>query len=92
MMKYEKAQSILPKDIVEIIQQYVDGGYLYIPRKCENRKAWGENTGVKKDLFVRNKEIYESYERGASIKSLAEKYYLTEHSIRRIIREIKKKI
>ncbi|MCH5139151.1 DNA-binding response regulator, partial [Clostridiaceae bacterium UIB06] len=30
-MRYEKAQNILPQDVIELIQQYVDGGYLYIP-------------------------------------------------------------
>ncbi|WP_394855013.1 CD3324 family protein [Clostridium lamae] len=89
-MKYEKAQDILPNYIVEIIQQYIDGGYLYIPRKCENRKAWGENNGVKDDLMNRNREIYNSFQKGTSIKSLAEKYYLVEHTIRKIIREVKK--
>ena len=34
-MKYSNAHSILPVDIVKIIQQYVDGEYLYIPRKEE---------------------------------------------------------
>ncbi len=32
-MKYEKAQNILPEDVIELIQEYIDGGYLYIPRK-----------------------------------------------------------
>ncbi len=91
-MKYEKAQNILPEDVVELIQQYIDGGYLYIPRKCENRKAWGENSGIKNELKDRNVEIFNSYKKGSSIKILAEKYYLTEQTIRRIIREEKKKI
>ena len=37
-MKYEKAQNLLPKDIVELLQQYADGKYIYIPRKAENKK------------------------------------------------------
>ncbi len=90
-MKYEKAQNVLPEYVVEMIQQYIDGGYLYIPRKCENKKAWGENSGIKEDLMNRNEEIYNSFQNGASIKSLAKSYYLTEHTIRRIIREVKKK-
>ncbi|WML33646.1 CD3324 family protein [Clostridium sp. OS1-26] len=91
-MKHEKAQNILPEDVVELIQQYIDGGYLYIPRKCENKKAWGENSGIKNELKDRNIEIFNSYKTGSSIKMLAEKYYLTEQTIRRIIREEKKKI
>lgn len=89
-MKYEKAQDILPGYVIEIIQQYTDGSYLYVPRKSENRKAWGENNGTRNDLMIRNKEIYNSFQKGTSIKSLTEKYYLTEHTIRKIIRELKK--
>ena len=50
-MKYKNAQKILPKEIIKIIQQYVDGNYLYIPRKDENRKSWGENSGFKNELI-----------------------------------------
>ncbi|WP_326514321.1 CD3324 family protein [Clostridium intestinale] len=91
-MKYEKAQNILPEELVEIIQQYIDGSYLYIPRKVENKKAWGENSGVKRDLRDRNEEIFSFYNRGMSVRSLTEKYYLSEQTIRRIIREEKSNI
>ncbi len=75
-MKYGKADKVLPKYIIELIQQYIDGGYLYIPIKSKNRKAWGENSGTK-DLFKKRN------------KDLSAKYYLTEQSIRRIIRNEK---
>lgn len=39
-MRYQKANEILPKELVELIQSYMDGGYVYIPRKEENRKSW----------------------------------------------------
>ncbi|WBW97031.1 CD3324 family protein [Oceanirhabdus sp. W0125-5] len=88
-MKYEKADNILPKDVIELIQQYMDGGYLYIPTKAENKKAWGENSGTKDSLKKRNREIFNRYNDGISIKQLNKEYYLTEHSIRRIIRQEK---
>ncbi|AKA67911.1 CD3324 family protein [Clostridium scatologenes] len=88
-MKYKNAQNILPKEIIKIIQQYVDGSYLYIPRKDENRKNWGENSGFKNELVERNTQIYNSFNNGSSVKELANKYYLTQNSIRRIIREYK---
>ena len=90
-MKYEKAQNILPEDVIELIQQYIDGGYLYIPRKDDNKKAWGENSGTKDSLKERNREIFNKYNEGLSIKELNKQYYLTEHSIRRIIRQEKQK-
>jgi Mor family transcriptional regulator len=91
-MKYEKAQNILPQDIIELIQQYVDGGYLYIPRKCDTKKAWGENSGIKSSLKKRNIEIFNIYNQGVTVKELTERFYLTEHSIRRIIRQEKQTI
>lgn len=87
-MKYEKAQDILPSNIIEILQQYVEGGYIYIPKK--NKKSWGENTNTKRELKKRNKEIVIKYSSGKSVKDLAKEYYLTESSIRRIIRSLKK--
>ncbi|MCC0635071.1 MULTISPECIES: CD3324 family protein [unclassified Clostridioides] len=88
-MKYEKAQNILPEEILELIQEYTDGSYLYIPRKSENKKAWGENSGSRNILKERNREILDKYNKGISVKELTKDYYLTEHSIRRIIREEK---
>jgi Mor family transcriptional regulator len=88
-MKYLKAQNILNEEMVEAIQQHIDGVYLYIPRKGENKKPWGENSGIKQELYDRNRRIYNEFMTGISINSIAESYYLTEHSIRRIIKEIK---
>ena len=39
-MKYVKAIDVLPQEIIEIIQNYVDGEYLYIPRKNDNKKSY----------------------------------------------------
>lgn len=88
-MKYEKAQNILPEDVIELIQEYIDGGYLYIPRKSSNKKSWGESNGTKNDLKKRNVEIFNKYKEGISVKELTKHYYLTENSIRRIIRQEK---
>ncbi|GFZ30243.1 hypothetical protein CSC2_07690 [Clostridium zeae] len=89
-MRYEKAQNILPNSIIEQIQKYIDGGYIYIPRKDENKKAWGENTDTKKQLSDRDNEILYKYSSGVPVKCLAEQYFLTESSIRRIIRNKRK--
>ena len=89
-MKYAKANDVLPQEIIEIIQKYVDGKYIYIPRKNENHKSWGENSGIKKTLNVRNKDIYEKYLKGISINELAKEYFLSDKSIRRILSQQKK--
>lgn len=85
-MKYKKAQEILPDDIIERIQEYIDGEYLYIPRRKEKKKSWGENSGFLKELEVRNNNIFQKYKEGITVKELCEIYYLSEASIRRIIR------
>lgn len=84
-MKYKNAQEVLPENIIKLIQEYMDGEYLYIPRKTENKKSWGEKSGTLKELEKRNKEIFKSYIEGSSIKALAESYFLSEASIKRTV-------
>ncbi|MDU1602573.1 CD3324 family protein [Clostridium sp.] len=89
-MKYVKAQDVLPEELIELIQKYIDGNYLYIPRKDDNHKSWGENSGIKNILKIRNKEIYIKYNNGMSVDALSNEYYLSKKSIRRIISYEKK--
>lgn len=84
-MRYVKAKNILPNDIIQIIQEYIDGEYIYIPRKNGNEKAWGEKNGTRKNLEYRNNSIYNKYLSGIKVKELAQEYYLSENSIRRIV-------
>lgn len=91
MLKYKSAQNVLPQDVIEVIQKYIDGSYLYIPKKAGSKKAWGEQSGIRKSLKKRNMEIYRRYKQGVSIKELTCEFYLTEYSIRRIIRNEKQK-
>lgn len=90
-MSYASARDIFPEDILEIIQQYVDGEYIYIPKKEENKRPWGELTKSKVELQVRNKRIYKDYLSGLSMKSLSEIYYLSPKTIQRIIYQKKNK-
>lgn len=84
-MSYVKAVDVLPDEILSLIQNYVDGEYIYIPRKEDNKKSWGENTNSKKEIRMRNSNIYEDYKQGIKVKDLAEKYFLSEKSIQRIV-------
>lgn len=52
-MSYIKANDILPQELLEIIQSYIDGEYIYIPRKECNKKNWGENTETKREITIR---------------------------------------
>ena len=84
-MSYVKAVDVLPDEILELIQNYVDGEYIYIPRKEDNKKSWGENTEYRKEIEKRNSMIYEEYKTGVKVKVLAEQYFLSEKSIQRIV-------
>lgn len=88
-MGYRKAEEILPVEIIELIQQYVDGTGIYIPRKQENRQEWGAKTSYRCELRERNRVIYREYLSGVTVCDLAERYYLSEKSIQRIIRQEK---
>ncbi|MBU5593112.1 hypothetical protein KQI89_15290 [Clostridium sp. MSJ-4] len=89
-MKYINAKNVLPDEIIKIIQEYVNGEYLYIPIKNGEEKSWGEKSGARESLKRRNAEIYSRYNNGATVLDLAEEYYLSDKSIRRIIGAEKK--
>ena len=91
-MKYKKAQDVLPDDLLMKLQEFIDGVYLYIPRKDGNKKSWGDNTCLKKDLSERNKRIYEDFNNGMTIAQLSDKYYLVDNSIRRILRQYRESL
>ena len=38
-MSYKSATNVLPEDLLVVIQNYIDGAYIYIPRKQENKKS-----------------------------------------------------
>lgn len=86
-MSYHNAIDLLPKEIIEQVQKYTDGQTIYIPRKESNKKQWGENTDTKQMIGSRNRCIYLDFGNGMSVKQLAEKYFLVEKSIQRILRQ-----
>ena len=88
-MGYRKAEEILPSEVIELIQEYVDGTNIYIPRKQDHKRKWGSKTAYRRKLQKRNQSIYKDYQNGICIHELAERYYLSEKSIQRIIRQEK---
>lgn len=87
-MGYIRAEEILPIEVIELIQQYVDGENIYIPRKPAQRQAWGAGTQIKQELLRRDQQIYQDYLAGDTTLELAGKYYLSKKSIQRIIRKM----
>lgn len=88
-MKYIKAQDVLPEELVRLLQEYVNGEYLYVPCKDGEKKTWGEKSGSRDLLRKRNKEIYQKYREGRSAEDLSMEYFLSEQSIRRILSQVK---
>lgn len=84
-MSYTKAADVLPQELIDSIQHYIDGEYLYIPRKETNRKSWGENTKRKEETLLRNNEIYHRYSQGVTTCQLSQDFYLSQKSIQKII-------
>ena len=35
-MRYQNAAELLPAELLEALQGYLDGGYLYIPRRADS--------------------------------------------------------
>ena len=86
-MSYIKAEEILPEELIRKIQEYVDGVYIYIPRKPGTRHKWGQETSYKSELKDRNDRIRNDYAAGISVVILSRKYHLSEKSIRRILQK-----
>ena len=84
-MSYIKAEDVLPQELIETIQQYVDGKLIYIP--CKEKQEWGSATSAKVFFRERNEKIYEAYKSGMSVPNLARHFSLSEKSIQRILRD-----
>lgn len=84
-MKYVNAKTILPDDLVRELQNYIRGGYIYVPADRIQKKRWGEISGYRQELCQRNSKIISEYQKGVPVNLLAEKYCLSVYAIRKII-------
>ena len=84
-MKYVRIDRILPDDLVKEIQKYIQGEYIYIPSIPEKRKKWGEKSKSRDYLKDRNAKILKQYIGGQSISDLAEEFFLSHSSIKKIV-------
>ena len=86
-MSYLRAEEVLPKELIETIQQYVNGKAIYIP--SVGKRAWGSETDTKSYLQKRNRQIYEVYLKGSPAAEIAQRFSLSVKSIQRIIRKLR---
>lgn len=84
-MKYINAKAILPEVLIKELQKYIQAEYIYVPVKDEQHKSWGELSGYREKLKERNKMILTEYKQGTSMQELADRYYLSIYTIRKII-------
>ena len=84
-MRYKNATQHLPKELLEQVQQYADGEFLYIPRIKGAKREWGAKTATRRELMARNERIHKEYLAGESADALSRRYFLSVKSIQRII-------
>ncbi|MGE7826972.1 CD3324 family protein [Paenibacillus sp. NPDC093718] len=82
-MNYENASDIIPEKLLKEIQKYAAGKLLYIP--TEDKRAWGEKSGYRNQLQRRNIMIRNKYANGVTVSELADEYFLSLDSIKKII-------
>lgn len=82
-MKYENARDILPPVLLRQVQKYAGGKTIYVP--SISHASWGETSGYRRYLALRNREIRSRFGQGEAVDTLAEQYCLSPDSIRKII-------
>ncbi len=90
-MKYINAEEILPKELLNQIKRYAAGKLLYIPADTE-KKAWGEKSGARAGYSARNNAIKAGFSKGKAVEALANEYFLTPETIKKIVYAKEKKM
>ncbi|PWU66644.1 hypothetical protein DLJ74_19705 [Gracilibacillus dipsosauri] len=85
-----KAHEILPKELLDAIQEYIQGETIYIPKRANSYQKWGICSGSRQYLDKRNQEIRKAFRSGKSMEELARVYHLSTESIKKIIYAKKK--
>ncbi len=83
-MKYENAKDVLPAKLLEEVQKYAEGKVIYVPR-TEKGRGWGEASGYREKLNKRNAMICSRYSAGQSIMEIAEEFFLSPETIKKLV-------
>jgi Mor family transcriptional regulator len=84
-MKAAKANDLLPESLLREIQKYVQGESIYIPKPKSSYQKWGSRSGGRKKIQERNCTIKEAFKSGCGIDKLAEDYFLSPETIKKIV-------
>lgn len=85
VVSYTNADRILPRELLDAIQQYADGVYLYIPRKAEPETGLGRGHGLPQGAARPEQGAVRETSRRRSVHKLAEEYYLSAKTIYKIL-------
>lgn len=83
-MKYQNAKDYLSTELFDALQQQAGGRLLYVPTAGE-KKSWGEVSGERVKLRKRNAIICREHAEGLTAAQLADKWFLSIASIRKIL-------
>ena len=86
-MRYQRAEDVLPAELLALVQEYTDGVYLYIPRRADRRKHWGNSTRYQEELRQRNESIRFLHREGLNAEQLAVRFHLSVKTIQRVLRQ-----
>ncbi|GGG68799.1 CD3324 family protein [Paenibacillus radicis (ex Gao et al. 2016)] len=84
-MKYVNADMILPEPLLKEIQKYIHGAAIYVPRPEGEKTGWGVKSGSRQYIQQRNQSIRRTFTEGATIDQLADQYFLSCDSIKKIV-------
>ncbi|WP_027446227.1 CD3324 family protein [Pontibacillus marinus] len=84
-MSYIKAKSVLPDELIKELQKYVQGQTIYIPKEKNNYEEWGKSSGGRNRIDQRNADIQNGFNRGMTITQLADDYFLSPDTIKKIV-------
>ena len=84
-MCFKNAKNILPPELLNELQRYIQGEMLYVPLASKSKAGWGELSGARAEIKKRNAEIRRRFRDGADVRGLARQYYLSEPSVRKIV-------
>ncbi len=85
-MKYKNAKEVLPEYLLLEIMKYIGGGLVYFP-ELKEKESWGNLSGIRDELKERNFQIKSDYKNGLSVSKLKKKYFLSQSSLYRIIKD-----
>lgn len=87
-MKYRNAKDVLPKELLREVKKYASGLLLYVPSEEADRldaQMKRPLTEFRQSILIRNQRIYNEYLSGKSVSELAEQYYLSLDTVKKMV-------